>query len=118
MTMIIDKLTVNGEEGCYAIVANTEIRYQFLGNALETQVANANNLAMLMNQGQQAVLDAINDVLDLNGVDENVVVEQLFEDNADLMLFGEAVFDAITVGAEALWEVIVQAGAALLAAMA
>lgn len=71
-------------------VANTNIEYPFIGDDIDQQAENVQLLATEMENGQQAVTVGIGDVMDIDSIEAEEVVTQLFGAN-DVLVVEEAV---------------------------
>lgn len=85
------QLLLHVAEGAWvSTVANTNIVYPFNGENLDQEAANVQELAEQMENGQEAVAAGIGDVMDIDSIEAEEVVGQLFGAN-DVLVVEEAV---------------------------
>lgn len=95
----------------FVAVANTNIRYNFLGNTLAVQTQNVQRFAANMEYNGADLGEfnaAIGQAIDLNGVNADIVTQQLYA-TTDQILYTDRIIYG-TVGEEMLIDDLVEAG--------
>jgi hypothetical protein len=96
-----------------ATVANTNIKYTFVGDNLGDQETSVQQLSAGMQEGQGAATEAISETLEIGETPAAEVAEQVFN-TTDVLMYGDEIIYG-TVGEEMLWDDLEAAGEALAA---